>query len=61
MNKLMPTDKRHNGRPTVRPTHEKLAELYWKYTATEIAEMYNVSVPTVRAWIKYYRKQENHL
>lgn len=44
------------GRPSKRPDPERLAELYAKHTATEIAKMYGVTATTVRSWVFRLRK-----
>lgn len=50
--------KKRSGRPSNRPDAEKLAELYSGHTAQQIADMYNVSVATVRTWINNERRKE---
>lgn len=45
------------GRESKRPSLESLAQLYACYTAPELAEMYGVSVNTVRSWIARARRQ----
>lgn len=45
------------GRPSNRPSNEKLANLYQEMTAKEIAKMYKVSEHTVRNWINKARKE----
>jgi transposase len=45
------------GRPSKRPSNEKLAELYQEMTAKEIAKKYKVSEYTVRNWINKARKE----
>lgn len=45
------------GRPSKRPSNEKLALLYQEMTAKEIAKKYKVSEYTVRNWINKARKE----
>ena len=44
------------GRPRKRPSESELAALYAKYTASEIAAMYGVSLWTVGNWVQHYRQ-----
>ena len=55
MNKTIP--KKKGGRPSNRPDPDYLILLYEKYTAPQIAEMYHVSVSTVRSWVSRLRKE----
>lgn len=47
---------KQGGRPLKRPSEAELAELYKKYTASEIAKMYGVSLWTAGNWIQFYRR-----
>lgn len=51
---------KRKGKPTKRPSKEKLSELYKEHTAKEIAAMYQVHVKTVENWIRTYRKSNLH-
>lgn len=50
--------KKQGGRPTKRPSAEKLQEMYSHMTAREIADECGVSESTVRSWIARLRKSE---
>lgn len=53
-------NKKLGGRPTVRPDADWLVKYYEEHTAREIAEMFDVSISTVRSWvcrIKQERKE----
>ena len=45
------------GRPSNKPSAEKLAELYETLTSAEIGEMYGVKADTVKHWVWMYRKE----
>lgn len=47
---------KQGGRPLKRPSEAELAELYEKHTASEIAQMYGVSLWTAGNWIQFYRR-----
>lgn len=49
--------KKKSGRPSKRPNPELLATLYETHTATELAEMYDVTPGTVRSWMCRIRKE----
>lgn len=55
----MTIKKKKAGRPTRRPTIEQLAMLYEMSTAADIAKEYEVSVATVRGWIRKARIEAN--
>lgn len=55
MTTLFPAKKM--GRPSNKPSAEKLAELYQVHTSKEIAEMYGVKTDTVNHWVWMYRKE----
>lgn len=44
------------GRIRKRPSESELATVYAKYTAPEIAALYDVSLWTVANWVQYYRR-----
>lgn len=54
-NDKMKQVSKSGGRPLKRPPESELAALYAEHSATEIAEIYKVSIWTVRNWIQYYR------
>lgn len=51
-------ERKKSGRPTKRPSSEKLSTMYKTMTAKEISHIYEVSEDTVRSWILYYRRKE---
>ena len=57
MKKKEPIPYKKTGRPSKRPDPELLIALYQDHTATELAEMYDVSETTVRSWVSRLRKE----
>ena len=54
---LVEIPAKKTGRPTKRPDAQTLNELYSKYTAREIGEMYGVPMKTVEYWIYTFRRE----
>lgn len=50
-------ERKKGGRPTKRPSNEKLNEMYQSMTARQIGMKYNVSENTVRSWIYRARRK----
>lgn len=51
-------ERKKAGRPSGRPATEVFEELYRNHTARQIAEMYGVSIPTVKYWVKQIRREQ---
>lgn len=47
------------GRPSKKPSEERLGELYENYTIAQIADLYGVDRKTVSNWLRSYRQNND--